>query len=502
LCDYAIEMKNITKRFPGVIALNNMHIKIKQGSIHAIVGENGAGKSTLMHILSGAYEPDTGEIILFNEQVKIKNQKQAIELGISMIYQELNMVYDMNIAENIFLGREPKKRVTGFVDYKKMHVAAKEILSELGLDYKTNEKLRNLTVADMQMVEIAKSVSRNCKVLVMDEPTSAISELEIQTLFKFLNKLKEKNVTIIYISHKLNELFQIADAVTIIRDGCYVDTRKISELNRNEIVKKMVGREVSNLFPKQKVPVLSAEPLFEVRGLTRSGVFKDINFSVRAGEILGISGLMGSGRTEVARAIFGLDKLDSGEIFVDGQKIVINNSRDAIKVGIAMVPEDRKRYGLILCQSIVENITLVHLKKFVKRFFLNRNAEKIETIKKIELLGIKVSDIRQSVNLLSGGNQQKVVLAKWLVKVPKVFIMDEPTRGIDVGSKYEIYKLMGKFAAQGMALIMISSELPEILGISDRVLIMSEGASKGIFETGEVDANKIMSISTGGKSNE
>lgn len=493
--EYIIEMKGITKTFPGVVALNNVNIKVRPGTIHAIVGENGAGKSTLMKILSGVHRPDEGEIIFEGKSVKFSNQKQALDMGISMIYQELNMVYDMNVAENIFLGNEPRNKM-GFVDYKKMHKDAEQVLAELGLDYDTKTNVGELSVAAMQMAEIAKAVSRNVKVLVMDEPTSAIAEHEIKELFAFLEKLKAGGVTILYISHKLNELFEIADDATILRDGNYIGTKPMKEFSENEIITMMVGREVSSIYPKERIPL--GETIIEVKNFTRSGVFENVSFAVRKGEIFGISGLLGSGRTELVRAIFGLDPHTSGEIYIEGKKVKIKQPSDAIKNGIALCPEDRKRMGLVLIRSIRENMSLPHLKTFSKKLFINKKEEKLTCDDLKEKLRIKIADMDNRVDSLSGGNQQKVVLAKWMMGSPKVFILDEPTRGIDVGAKHEIYLLMTELAKQGMAVIMISSELPEVMGMSDEIMIMSEGVQKGILNAREVDENTVMKLSIGG----
>lgn len=494
MSEYILEMKKVYKEFPGVIALNNVDLKVKKGSVHAIVGENGAGKSTLMKVLCGVISCDRGEILLKGKKANITDIKDAGSCGITMIYQELNCVLDMTIMENIFLGREPKTRI-GFVDFKEMKRRTEEILKSMELGYSPEMKMRELKVADMQMIEIVKAISKESEIVVMDEPTSALSEREIEKLFEQIRFLKQKGVSVIYISHKLEELFEIADDVTIIRDGQCIESGKMHDYDKAGIIALMVGRTIENTYPKEQVSI--REPVLEVRGLSRKGVFENISFSVRKGEIVGIAGLMGAGRTEIARAVFGLDEKDKGEIYLEGKKVLIKKPADAIKKGIAMVPEDRKAQGLILCRSVKENITLVNLKKYKANGLLSPNKEKAVVREIKEKLKIKFPDMDAAVSSLSGGNQQKVVLAKFLISDIKVILLDEPTRGIDVGAKYEIYKLMCELAAMDIAVVMISSEMPELIGMCDRVIVMHEGRLKGELQRCELTQEKIMTLAAG-----
>jgi len=495
--NYLVEMQNITKIFPGVVALDQVDFKIKKGCIHALVGENGAGKSTLMKILAGLYRAEAGEIYINNKKVEIKNSHDALCNGISMIHQELNPVPYMNIAENIFLGREPETKIRGFVNYKKLYKDTKKILDQYGYKYNPATKLNSLNVSDTQMIEIIKAISYNASLIIMDEPTSALTDDEVDHLFLKVKELKSKGISIVFITHRLDEIFKIVDEVTILRDGKLVLSDELKNLNKEKIISMMVGRELTNLFPKEKVEV--GKILFEVKNLNQKRKLSNINFNLKKGEIVGISGLMGAGRTELARAIFGLDKFDSGELLIEGRKVKIRSPKDAIKNGIVMLSEDRKLYGLILCRSLLENIALPNLDQFSKTTFLNLKKEYKEVEKIYKNLNIKAPRINTIANSLSGGNQQKVVVAKWLLSKPKVIILDEPTRGIDVGSKYEIYKIIGNLAKQGIGIIMISSELPEILGISDRVVVMSNGKITGEMSGKVASQEKIMALAVGGK---
>ncbi len=493
--DVILELNNITKTFPGVKALSGVSLALKRASIHAIVGENGAGKSTLMKILSGMYTPDEGEIILDGQKVTIQNESQGFALGVSMIYQELNSVLDMNVMENLFLGRELKYWI--FTNRKRMYAESKKVLDDLHIDIHPKTTMRSISVAKRQMVEIAKAISRDAKILVMDEPTSSISQKEVQTLFTFMRELKARGVSIIYISHRLDELPEIADEITIIRDGTLIHHCNINEIDKNEIIKHMVGRELTNLFDKTVIPL--GDTVLKVTDFNSGKQFKNINFELKKGEILGFAGLIGSGRTEVMRAIFGLDPKDTGVLELDGKNITINHPSDAIREGIAMVSEDRRRFGLVTIRSIKENITLSHIKMFVNPLFLIRmNKEKAAVKEQISRFRIKTSGIDAAVRSMSGGNQQKVVLAKWMLRPPKVLIMDEPTRGIDVGAKLEIYRLMSELAGNGIGIIMISSELPEILGMSDRIIVMADGEIRGVISRSEATQENIMRISAGG----
>jgi ribose transport system ATP-binding protein len=493
----ALEMNNIIKTYPGVRALDNVSFDVAKGEVHALVGENGAGKSTLMKILAGAQSMDSGEILINGEQVHVTTPQKAMELGVSIIYQEFNLVPYLNAAENIYLGREPKATVPGFIDFGKMYADSQAVIDQLGVDLNVRTPVNNLSIAQQQMIEIAKATSRNSMIIAMDEPSATLTEHEMHALFDLIRSLKAKGVSIIYISHRLEEIFEIADRVTVFRDGKYVGTKPIAETDRDDLIKMMVGRELTDVIPK--VPAEIKGPALEVRNLTRKGVIEDINFTVHQGEILGLAGLVGAGRTEVARAIFGADTIDAGEIWLDGKQIKVRSPKDAIRQGIGLVTEDRKALGLILGMVVRENISLANLDALTKLGFVNRGAEKKISMQYIEDLMIKTPSCEQQVQNLSGGNQQKVVLAKWLFTQSKVLIFDEPTRGIDVGAKTEIYHLMNRLAASGAAIIMISSELPEIMGMSDRILVMHEGHIAGELSRADATQEKIMQLATGGK---
>lgn len=497
---YVLEMRGITKAFPGVLALDGMNLKVRPGTVHVLVGENGAGKSTLMKILSGVYTIDAGEVVFQGEALDHQSTAEALARGISMIHQELSPVLDMTIAENIFLGREPARAEKGplsrFVDFRKMNDDTRALLDRLGLRYRPDEKMRDLSVAGMQLIEIVKAISRNASLVIMDEPTSAISDTEVAMLFRQIADLKANGVAVIYITHKMDEIFQIADDITVMRDGQFVAAGPASEYDENKLIAQMVGRTITSIFPKEEVEI--GPEVLSVRGLTRNGVFKDVSFTVRAGEIVGLAGLIGAGRTEVSRVIFGLDRADGGEIFLNGEKLTLRSPTDAITRGIAMVSEDRKAEGLVLCRSVLENISLANLGKFAPGPFVNAAAEEKAAQDMIKMLQIKTPNSAMIVENLSGGNQQKIVIAKWLLRDLKLLILDEPTRGIDVGSKSEIHKLMVQFARQGLAIVMISSELPEILGMSDRVVVMSEGRVAGELTRAHANQESIMRLATGG----
>ena len=495
--DLVLEMRKITKSFPGVKALDGVQLRVRAGSVHVLVGENGAGKSTLMKILSGEHAVDAGEIFFKGVQLTHQNTRAALELGIAMIHQELSPVLDMTIAENIFLGREPMRSrwLNLFVDFERMAHETQALLDRLGLPYRAGQKMRELSIAGMQLVEIAKAISRNAALVIMDEPTSAISDTEVAMLFRQIADLKARGVAIIYITHKMDEIFQIADDITIIRDGQYVGSGKAADYDQNSLIGLMVGRTISSIFPKETVAI--GEVALSVRGATRHGVFQNISFEVRKGEILGLAGLIGAGRTEVVRAIFGLDPLDAGEVWLNGQKLELKKPTDAIRHGIAMVSEDRKAEGLVLCRSVQENISLANLEKFAPGLFLDLKAEAESGQKMRNMLQIKTANLNTVVGTLSGGNQQKIAIAKWLLRDLTVLILDEPTRGIDVGSKSEIHRLMTQFAKQGLAIIMISSELPEILGMSDRVVVMQEGKMRGELDRANATQENIMALATG-----
>ena len=493
----ALQMKGIVKTYPGVRALDNVSFDVGKGEVHALVGENGAGKSTLMKILAGAHSMDSGEILVNGAPVHITTPQKAMDLGISIIYQEFNLVPYLNAAENIFLGREPKGTVPGFIDFKTMYSEAEKVIDQLGVKLNVRSPVNRLSIAQQQMVEIGKATSRNSTIIAMDEPSATLTEHELHALFELIRSLKEKGVSIVYISHRLEEIFEIADRVTVLRDGRLVGTNDVADIDREEIIRMMVGRELKEVIPKVAAEV--GKPALTVKNLTRNGVIHDINFTVRQGEVLGLAGLVGAGRTELARAIFGADPIDEGEISLNGDVVNIRSPRDAIRLGIGLVTEDRKALGLILGMVVRENVSLANLDALTRLGFVNRREEKKVAVQYIEDLMIKTPSTEQQVQNLSGGNQQKVVLAKWLFTQSKVLIFDEPTRGIDVGSKVEIYQLMNKLAATGAAIIMISSELPEILGMSDRILVMHEGRIAGELSREDATQEKIMSLATGGE---
>lgn len=488
-----LEMKDIVKTFPGVRALDGVSLKVRKGEVHVIAGENGAGKSTLMKIISGEYAADEGEMIYKGKQLGKRTIQETIQLGILMIHQELSPVLQMTIAENIFLGQEPEK-IRGFVDFKKMYGETQELLDRLHIPHSAYQKMQYLTIAGQQQVEIAKAISKNASVIIMDEPTSALSDAEIDILFQQIQDLKKQGVAIIYITHKMDEIFRIADDITIIRDGKWINTEPAACYDIDKVISLMVGRTISTIYPKE--PAHLGEVMLEVKNLTQYGNFENVSFQVRRGEILGFAGLVGAGRSEVMRSIFGMDPVDKGEVFLKGKKIRIKNTRDAIRHGIAMASEDRRAEGIIPERSTRENITLPTVEQFSKCKLINQRKE-MEAVKKmIDMLSIKVSSPEQMIKNLSGGNQQKVILARWLLKELNVLILDEPTRGIDVGAKMEIHKLMCKFAQQGLAIIMVSSELPEILGMSDRIVVMREGEVRGELSRAEATQKSIMALAT------
>jgi len=489
-----LEMHQIRKTFPGVVALDGVDFELRKGEVHVLLGENGAGKSTLIKILSGAYQRNGGQIFLNGREINIRNPKHAQELGIASIYQELTLVPHLSAAENIFLGREPT-RPPGIIDNKKLFKAAQILLDDLGLDISVRALIKDLGVAQQQMVEVAKALSLDATILIMDEPTSALTEHEIKTLFAVIRRLKEKGVSIVYISHRLEELFEIGDRVTILRDGKYVGTHDVAAVTRPELVRMMVNRELTEQFPKQKSR--KGDEILRVEGLTRKGALKNISFSLYAGEVLGIAGLLGSGRTELARAVFGADRIDSGKVYVKGRLQHIQSPRGAIHLGIGLLTEDRKTQGLILSLSVKENICLSNLDHFSKMGIVNPRKEDKAVRPVVQELRIKTPSLNQKAMYLSGGNQQKVVMSKWLLSRADILFFDEPTRGIDVGSKVEIYQWMNRLTAEGAAIVMISSELPEILGMSDRILVMHQGQIVKEFSREEATQEKILHCALG-----
>ncbi|MBI3962158.1 MAG: sugar ABC transporter ATP-binding protein [Deinococcus sp.] len=481
-------MRSISKAFPGVQALIKVDLEVQGGEVHAVIGENGAGKSTLMKIVAGVYSRDAGEILLKGRKVEITNPRQAMDHGISMIHQELNLAPNLSVAENIFLGRLPKSGA--FVDWNKLYADAQALVDRLGIELNVRALVEDLTVARQQMVEIAKALSRNAEVIVMDEPTSALTERETETLFQIIGRLKTQGVAVVYISHRLEEIFRIADQVTVLRDGQLVGTHLVKDATSPMLISMMVGRELTTLFPKEQVEI--GEPVLEVRHLTRRGVLDDISFVLRRREILGVAGLIGAGRTELVRALFGADPKDSGEILLEGKPVRIRNPRDALRLGFGFVTEDRKLQGLILGMTVRENVTLASLWGMTRLGFVDFAQEREVTADYIKKLDIRTPSQEQEVLNLSGGNQQKVVVAKWLATRPKILIMDEPTRGIDVGAKAEVHALMSRLAKDGVSIIMISSELPEILGMSDRILVVKEGRINGEFTREQATQEAIL----------
>lgn len=492
--EYILEMRNITKQFPGVKALNNVNLKVKKGEVHVLVGENGAGKSTLMKILNGVYSMDSGEIIYKGKKIEVKTPRDAQEAGISIIHQELNLIPKLSVAENIFLGREPINK-HGFINWKEIYTKTENLLKKLEIDVQPKTKVSKLGIAQQQMIEIAKALSFESNVIVMDEPTSALTEKEIDKLFNVIKQLKNSGVAIIYISHRLDEIKKIGDRLTVLRDGNYIGTYNVDDIDIDTIIQLMVGRKLDEKFPKE--PTIILNEILEVKNLTQKNRLKNISFSLRRGEILGLAGLMGAGRTELARAIFGIDPIDSGEIYINGSKRSIRSPLDAIKNGIGLLPEDRRTQGLVHTMSVVENITLASIDNFIKKLFINKKMEINIAQEYIKQVNIRTPSPLKKVCFLSGGNQQKVVLAKWLCANVEIIIFDEPTRGIDVGAKVEIYKLINNMAKNGKAIVLISSELPEILGMCDRILVMHEGKLNGEFSREEATQEKILACAAG-----
>lgn len=488
-------MKNICKKFPGVTALDQVDLEILEGEVHALVGENGAGKSTLMKILAGLYHADSGEIILDGQQVNFHRTIDALEHGVVMVHQELMPVMEMSIMENIYLGREPVIRKTGLVDEKKMLLDAKNLLSDLNLEINPRKKMKELSVAQIQLVEIAKAISRNAKVIIMDEPTSAITQKESDNLFKQIHRLTKNKVSIIYISHKMEEIFEISDKITVLRDGRKISESKKGDVTVNDLIKDMVGRELNTIFPSSISK--PGEMFLEIKNLSMGSLLKDINFSARKGEVLGIAGLMGAGRTELVETIFGLHKKTSGKILKEGKPIHIQCPKDAIKNGIALLPEDRKLTGLNLIASVKDNTTIVSLGKYSRFGLVNRRTERRVGKEIIEKLNVKTPGLNQIVENLSGGNQQKIVIAKWLLADSDVIILDDPTRGIDVNAKHEIYNVIRQLAEQKKTIILISSEMVEIIGMCDRTIVMCEGKITGELNKEELSQERIMRFASG-----
>jgi ribose transport system ATP-binding protein len=486
---FILEMKNICKAFNGITVLDNVNFSVKKGEVHALMGGNGAGKSTLMKILTGVYSADSGEISIEGKPVSIKSFEDAKENKISMIFQEFSLIPTLTVAQNIFLARE-KKTALGLLDDKDCEQKTEKLLEELGVDIKPSDIVQNLGVGYWQMTEIAKALSQEAKILVMDEPTSSLTKNETEVLFHFINKLKAKGYSIIYISHRMDEIFQICDRITILRDGRYITTETCSETNLDTVIQHIVGMEFDQAFEwKERSYATDVPPIFEVKNLSADKV-KDINFSIQPGEIVGIAGLMGSGRTELVRCLFGIDPIDQGEIYVNGKKQKIKNARDAIDAGIALIPEDRRMQGLVLEHSVKENLTLPILSKLNKGLFIDNKKSNEISKQFVQKLNIKTDNIFKQANLLSGGNQQKIVLAKWLANDPTVLLLDEPTIGVDIGAKMEIIDIIRAMAETGKAILVVSSELPELLALSDRVVVMHDGEIKKELKRREITSEE------------
>lgn len=489
-----LRVSQIEKSFPGVKALDKIDFAVRKGSVHVLCGENGAGKSTLMKIINGIYQPDSGQVFIDEKPVRINNPIQARNLGISMIFQELNYVPEMTVEENIFLGNLPVNKY-GKVNWKEVRQRTKELLAAENLPYSPTTLLKDLTVSDIQMLEIIKAISYKSDIIIMDEPTSAITLKEVEKLFIKIRELKARGVSIIYISHKLDEIFQIADDITVFRDGAVVDSRPKEKLDIETVISLMVGRKLTNTYPKEAVEL--GENMLQVENLSNSSVYNNVSFHAKKGEIVGFAGLMGAGRTEVMRSLVGLDPKTSGAVKINGREINIKNVRQSIDNGMVMLSEDRRRYGIIPMRSVKENTTLSHLKKVFYGFRNHKNIEQSVVSDIFKKMRVKTPTLDTVIGSLSGGNQQKVVLAKWMIRNPDILILDEPTRGIDVGAKLEIYKLMTDLAREGKVVIMVSSELPELIGMCDRIYVMAKGAITGEIKREDFSQELIMKYATG-----
>lgn len=490
-----IEMRGVDKSFGSNQVLKQAGFTLESGEVHALMGENGAGKSTLMKILTGVYTKDAGTVLVDGKEVNYKNPQEAEKAGIVFIYQELNVMFDLTVEENLFMGKEIHGKF-GICDKKAMQKKAQEALNTLGVNISPKTVMSELSVGQQQMVEICKALMAEAKVIIMDEPTAALTQSETVALFKVIESLRKKGVSMVYISHRMEEIFELCDRITVLRDGSYIGVKNIPETNMNEIVKMMIGREIGERYPSRDVKI--GKEVLKVKGLTRKGTFHDVSFSVRAGEVLGVSGLMGAGRTEIMQAIFGNLSYESGTIEIDGKEVKISNPRQAMEHGIGFITEDRKTEGLMLDKSIRENISLCNLGRISKSSVISKEAEKDMVAEAIKDLHIKCFGPFHECNNLSGGNQQKVVLAKWILTNPKILILDEPTRGVDIGAKKEIYNIINKLAAQGVAIIMVSSELPEVLGMSDNIMVVREGEVRGIISYEEANQERVMTLATGG----
>ena len=491
-----LKLEGISKSFPGVRALHNVHLEVRRGEVHALLGENGAGKSTLMKILSGAYTRDTGEIYWDGRPIVIHHPREAQDLGIGIIYQEFNLVPQLSIAENVWISREPfRNRTLQLIDWKEMWRRTQDLLDELHLPLDPRRLVAGLGVAQQQMVEIAKALSLDAKLLIMDEPTSALTETEINQLFSLIRRLKARGVSVVFISHHLDEVFQICDRGTVLRDGEYIATVDLAHVAEDDIIRLMVGRNLDQQYPK--APTSRGEEALRVEGLNREDVLYDISFTAYAGEILGIAGLVGAGRTELMRAVFGADPINSGRVYIFGKEVAVKSPQVAIRAGVGLLPEDRKQQGLVLMLSVLHNISMASLDRLTSHFLLRLGDEREQAGGFVDKLRIMTPSVNQPVQYLSGGNQQKVVLAKWLASHSKVLIFDEPTRGIDVGAKVEVYNLMNNLVENGVAVVMVSSEMPELLGMSDRILVMHEGRIAAELSRQEATQEKVLAAAMG-----
>ena len=494
--EFLFEMVEVTKEFPGVKALDQVTLQVKKGSVHALCGENGAGKSTLMKVLAGIYKQDAGKIYIEGKEVEILNPKDAMEKGISMIHQELNLFPQMTVEANLYIGRENSGKI-GVVDKEKNLKEVNSILKEYEIDIDPQMRIAQLTIAKQQMIEIVRAIAFNAKIIIMDEPTSSLTDVEIKTLFAMIRKLVKQGKSVIYISHKMDEIFEIADKVTVIRDGQTIGTENIEDLDKKKIIKMMVGRDLSNVYNKKKISF--GKERLRVENLGRGKAFHNVNFEIRSGEIVGLLGLVGAGRSEVAETIFGLHKADEGNIYVSGKAVQITKPWHAINAKIAFVTEDRKKYGLSLIHSVRQNSVIVNMNHYASKLLkiVSVKSEKKATDNMISALRIKAPNQNFKVGNLSGGNQQKVVIAKWLLTEPDILIMDEPTRGIDIGAKSEIFNIMTEMVEQGKSILMISSEMPELMGMCDRIVVMCAGTQTGIFERDEFNQFKLMACAAG-----
>ncbi|MEL3900281.1 sugar ABC transporter ATP-binding protein [Treponema phagedenis] len=491
-----ILMKDVIKRFGSVKVLHKAQFELADSEVHALVGENGAGKSTLMNCLTGTVPLNGGEIFIDGEKRVFKQPIESEQAGIIFIRQELNVFPEMTVEENLFIGKEITARF-GFTDSAAMQEKAKKVLAKLGADISVRERVKNLSIGQQQILEIARALLSDAKVLIMDEPTAALTAHEVTKLFEVIRLLKQQGVSVIYISHRMEEIFELSDRITVLRDGQYIGTVRTKDTDMQSIIKMMIGREIGDRFPKESNP--SGETVLEVKNLTKAGLFSDVSFTVRAGEVLGVAGLMGAGRTEIMKSIFGSIIPDSGTVVVGGKEARIRSPADAKKLGIGYITEDRKTEGLVLSESIKKNISLNNLAQIARRFgFIRSELEKEKSAKAIQSFKIKCAGADAACTSLSGGNQQKVVFAKWVEQMPRILILDEPTRGVDVGAKKEIYYIINNLAKQGMAIIMISSELPEVLGMSDKIMVVHEGKITGIVPAAEASQEKIMTLATGG----